>query len=379
VVNAVVVPPGPGGRLVIGTQQFGVLASDDGGETFHQANPGFSHRQILALAIDPEKSGRILTVLANAPEPVLVTDDDGKSWSPLGSGLRSEQVLRVFSSDKEWWAAVVHGGLLRYDARRKSWQRAGKFLTQASLGPISPVSRRAGSSNQSVRSSAARRPQFLQQIVHDMAFGSKQWYAATENGLLVSSDRGANWALCAIGPLTALPVSSVRVSDDGERLWIVSLRGLAFSGDGGSSWTWHDLPITAGGALSLETDPADPKTLVSIARNGLYISRDSGSTWVQAGVGLPGLPVQSMAIAEGIFVVSLRTGGLYVSFNSGRTWDLVEGSVADGTFSAALAGGRAGTILAASTTDGIFAVRWNPNKLSQSSSAIVPGSIPSGH
>jgi len=364
--------------VVIGTQQFGVLSSDDGGETFHDANQGFSHRQILALALDSEKSGRILAVVSNAPEPILATDDHGKSWSPMDSGLRGEQVSKVYSYGGDWWAALVHGGLLRYDAQRKLWRRAGTFRGNASFGLSSPLSRRAARPNQPGRSGGARKPQFLQQIVRDMAFTSKQWYAATENGLLVSSDRGANWEVHAVGPLTTLPVSSVRVSDDGERLWVVSLRGLAFSPDGGRSWEWHDLPIAAGVAVSLETDPADPRTLVSIARNGLYISRDSGNTWAQAGSGLPALPVQGLAISKRILAVSLRNGGLYVSSNSGRTWARVEGSVADETFTAVVAGGSEGTILAASATDGVYEVRWNSNEFRQSS-AGASSSVSSIH
>jgi photosystem II stability/assembly factor-like uncharacterized protein len=373
VVNTVVVPEGRAGRVVIGTQQFGILTSDDGGETFREANGGFSHRQILALALDSEKSGRILAVLANAPEPVLATDDDGKSWLPLGPGLRSEQVSRVYSSDKDWWAALLHGGLLRYDSQQKSWQRTGQVTGEAVLPPSSPVSRRAAGTTPSARRAAAHARRPLEQVVHDMAFGSKRWYAATENGLLVSSDRGANWILCPIGPLTTLPVSSVRVSDDGNRLWVVSLRGLVISPDEGKSWQWRDLPIVAGGAVSLDADPGDPKTLAAIARNGLYISRDSGDSWAQAGAGLPNLPVQDLAISGGTYVVSLKSGGLYVSSNSGRTWDRVGGAVADGMFPALMADGREGAIFAASATDGVFAVRWNAARASHVSSTSAPG------
>ena len=52
-VNTVVVARGRPGRVVIGTEKLGVLVSDDNGETFREANDGFFHRQILALALDP--------------------------------------------------------------------------------------------------------------------------------------------------------------------------------------------------------------------------------------------------------------------------------------------------------------------------------------
>jgi photosystem II stability/assembly factor-like uncharacterized protein len=191
-----------------------------------------------------------------------------------------------------------------------------------------------------------------------MAFSSGRWFAATENGLLVSADRGVTWTLNPIGPLTTLPVQSIRVSANGERLWVVSLRGLVFSIDGGKSWSWHDLPLKAGGAITLDVDRADENTLVSIAHNGLYISRDAGKSWQQAGAGLPSTPVQDLAISGNVFLASMRTGGLYISSDSGQTWIRLAGTLADGFFPAVTTKNDLGVIFAASATDGVYAVEW---------------------
>src|SRR5258708_16049436 len=108
----------------------------------------------------------------------------------------------------------------------------------------------------------------------DMGFSSKEWYAATSSGLLMSADGGATWTGKPIGSVTAVPVQSVHVSSNGERIRVVSLRGLVFSDDGGNSWTWHDLPLNSGGAVTLDAQPGDENTLIAIAHSGLYISRD---------------------------------------------------------------------------------------------------------
>ncbi len=150
-----------------------------------------------------------------------------------------------------------------------------------------------------------------------MAFSSKAWYAATSSGLLASIDRGVNWTRKPIGPFPSLPAQSVRMSADGERIRIVSQRGLVFSEDGGASWTWHDLPLNSGGALTLQAQPGDENTLIATARAGLYISRDAGKTWQQAASGLPATPVQDFAATGGVYVASMRTGGLYISSDSG--------------------------------------------------------------
>jgi photosystem II stability/assembly factor-like uncharacterized protein len=375
VVNTVVVAEGDPGRVLIGTEELGVLASDDGAEHFQDANPGFNHRQILALGLDSKRPGRVLAVLAHAPEPILATEDDGRTWSPLGPGLRAEQVLRVYvAPDDAWWASLARGGLMRYDAGKKAWKQAGTVAREVAE-PKAPGSRFGGVAveehpprrivppqpTQVVRGTAGEtmsgsRP--LLEVVTDMAFSSKEWYAATSSGLLVSPDRGATWTLKPVGPLTSLPVQSVRVSSNGERIRVVSLRGLVFSDDGGNSWTWHDLPVKSGGAVTLDAQPGDENTLVAIARTGLYISRDAGKTWQQAASGLPSTPVQDFAATGGVFVASMRTGGLYVSSDSGRTWDRVPGTLADGFFAAVAPSNELGVIFAASATEGVYKVEW---------------------
>ena len=355
VVNAVVVAEGDPGRVLIGTEELGVLASDDQGEHFQEANVGFDHRQILALGLDAKRPGRVVAVLAHAPEPILATDDEGKSWSPLGPGLRAEFALRVYAApDGAWWASLGRGGLLRYDSEKKAWVTAGKVIGEATTKTKASFSR----GRHALARDPGRGPKPLQDVVTDMAFSAKEWYAATSSGLLASSDQGATWTLKPVGPLTSLPVESVSVASDGQRIRIVSLRGLVFSEDGGNTWSWHDLPLKSGGAVALDADPADDQTLIATAHNGLYISRDGGSTWEQAGSGLPSTPVQDFAVTGGVFVASMRTGGLYVSSDSGRTWSRVPGTLADGLFAAVTPAGGPGVIFAASATEGLYTVDW---------------------
>lgn len=112
VITALAIPSEVPNRLVIGTERLGVLVSDDAGQHFRAANDGFFHRQIMALALDRERPER---VLANAPEPVLATEDGGHNWAPLGSGLSTRGLRRVYASPDGWWAALDSGGLMRYD------------------------------------------------------------------------------------------------------------------------------------------------------------------------------------------------------------------------------------------------------------------------
>ncbi|HLJ22931.1 MAG TPA: YCF48-related protein [Candidatus Acidoferrales bacterium] len=371
VVNTVVVTSGTPGNVLIGTEQFGVLASNDAGEHFQESNAGFDHRQLLALGLDSKRPGRIVAVLAHAPEPVLATEDGGASWSPLAPGLRPDQVLRLYAApDGAWWASVTPGGLVRYDAEKKAWTPAGMVVGEAASAKA-----RVSASDHAVRAaandvastrpgadktnrSAAGRSSPLTPMVTDLSFSGKAWYAATSGGLLVSADQGLTWKRKPVATLAGLPVQSVQVSSNGRRIRVASQRGLIFSDDGGSSWTWHDLPLESGGAISVDVAADDENTLVAIAHQGLYISRDAGNTWQQAASGLPAAPVQDFAASGELFVASLRTGGLFVSSDAGRNWARVRGLQGDGYFSAVLASSDAGEVCAASTSEGLYCVKW---------------------
>jgi photosystem II stability/assembly factor-like uncharacterized protein len=340
IINALVVDPEHEGRIVAGTERLGILLSDDGGRSYRVSNDGFDHRQIIAVGLDREHPGRVLAILSDAPDPVVVTDDGGTTWRPLGKGLRWEAVRRVYASPRGWWAALDKGGMMSYDRERSSWVRAGQLAGEAAWtfqhGRLIKPERRA-----------------FDLMVNDMAFSSAGWYAATPYGLLRSTDRGATWREVRFAPLI-LPVRSVAASTEGQRLWVVTNHGMVFSRNGGRNWTWHDLPPSAGGAGRLEV--ADSNTLLALTRKGLYISRDGGTNWERAAHGLPTVPIRDVAAAGRTLLASVEVGGLFLSHDGGRTWKPVEGSLAEGQFPVVAAERGSNLIYAASASDGLYAV-----------------------
>ena len=257
-------------RLLIGTEQLGVLSSDDGGAHFHGANSGFSHRQIVALALDQEHRGRVLAVLANAPEPALATDDNGQTWAPLGPGLRAEGLKRAYASPAGWLAALERGGLKRYDSVNGNWIRLGSVVGEAAV-TMDRVGRRIPSS----------KPLAFNLIVNDMAFSKDIWFAATPNGLLASRDRRhlVAFFVCAAGIAGQLRARF--------RRWTTITRGFP-AGNGvlprrGQNVELARLPVDAGGVSRL--DVADAETLLASSQHGLYVSRDAGEKLAGDGFG----------------------------------------------------------------------------------------------
>ena len=355
VINTMALVPGDPSspsRIVVGTEQLGVLVSDDGGREFHASNDGFDHRQIISIALDREHAGRVLAVLADAPEPIVATDDGGRTWSALGPGLRAEGMKAVYASPDGWWASLDRGGLMRYDAAKGAWIRAGVIIGEPAQPPAALASPKSKAGRPRPVPHGHSEP--LSLVVNDMSFSSREWFAATDRGLLSSRDNGDTWTIYHFGPVD-LPVNSVRVSPDGVDIRVVSLRGMVFSLDGGHSWSWHDLPPDSGGALRLDR-AADGAILVS-AVSGLYISRDSGKTWEKVGSGLPQVPIQGLGLTENVWLASVQTGGLFYSRDEGRSWSRVKGTLADGFFPVVTSAEAGGTLYAASATDSLYAVQ----------------------
>jgi photosystem II stability/assembly factor-like uncharacterized protein len=384
-VTAMIVGAGAPDRVLIGVEQRGVLASDDGGANFHDADAGFFHRQIFTAAFDPTSGGRFLIALANAPDFLVDSSDAGASWGPVGPGPTQATLDRLYASPDGWWAALTAGGLERYDESKSVWIRVGHASAEA---PATSRGRAAdGSARRATSASRAARDAPVDEVVSDMAFATHRWYAATPTGLLSSADRGGNWSPAHIGALIKLPVESVRVSSDGKALWIASLISIAHSADGGASWKWIDLPPALGVIRRLEVSGIDARNnggsdaaLLVETYKGLFISRDAGKTWGAPGHGLPDAPVQDVATAGPIFLAAMQFGGLYLSRDSGRSWQRLEGGVADGFFSALMgssnrmeitdspAAGSRVVFYAASATEGLYAIEIT------SATDLAPGS-----
>ena len=334
-------------RLLLGTEQQGIVASEDGGATFHVANDGFYHRRVLSVAVDARDAGHVAAILTNAPEDVVVSEDGGVTWAPMKKGLGTERLRSIFAFENGWWATVASGGLFHYDGERLTWIRMGTFWST----PASSNSARA----------ADLPRQTARPVVNDLYASEAGWFAATEQGLFCSKDEGRNWSSLRFSA-AELPVQSVRASRDGETLRIASSNGMVFSDDGGRSWSWHDLPLESGGALKLQW--TDATTLVAEARTGLYISRDGGTTWSKAGAGLPSAHVEELLVSPGLWLVSIQSagesGGLYVCRNEGASWLRIKPTGVDdsvgtgGEFPVLAVAGAAERIFAGSASDGLY-------------------------
>jgi photosystem II stability/assembly factor-like uncharacterized protein len=392
---SMVIDPENTDRLILGTERLGVQVSGDGGQTYRASNQGFSHRRIVDAAVDPQHPERALVVLTSSIEPLLETKDAGRTWTPLATGLKSGPPKHIFASPDGWFAAPGPGGLLRYDNSKNSWVPVDQIISSKSApaqnrrtAGVKTVSTQSGSKNSA--SKIATNPAVapgakitvpLHAKVNDMAFGSSAWYAATEDGLMVSVDRGLSWRAVNLAPAGQQPATNatglsntsmraVRMGNGNSYVWAISSRQLEVSGDGGKSWISHTLPFEPRGALHLH--PSDENSVVLASDHGVFVSRDRGESWKQAS--LSELSIDDMAPVKNAVVVSTAQGELFLSRDAGKTWGHMDSPSADNSISALRSREAGNQLVAASATEGLYVMEMGTaSSASTDTNSALPG------
>ena len=352
---AMAVVPGADGEesVFVGTQQDGILRSDDGGRTWVGANPGLMDLTVLALVFSPD-AARDRTGFAATTSGLYRTRNGGKSWREVALPLDEPavQCLAIspaFVRDRLIFAGTERDGLWRSDDGGTNWV-AVPGLPDGGIGAIAFSSRDTESPVVAV---------------------------ATDGGVALSHDSGTTWQFTGQG---LPPVLDLAFVPDGEGEALVAalyrdgVARLAIT-EQDSQW----IPATTGlHATFLNTLVASPtfardRTLfVSGPEAGLRVSRDGGHTWADAGAGLDGALVYGVAItphSSGNHRVFVATdAGIYRSRDDGRTWtapapgdDLPTGLIVAG-----IAAGDGQPLVYAATLDGHLIVsddggeQWRP-------------------
>jgi len=375
ILSMIIDPENPD-RLILGTERLGIQVSDDGGQTYRASNQGFSHRRIVDAAVDPHHPERALVVLTSNFEPVLETNDSGRTWTALATGLKFGPPRHVFASPDGWMAAPGPGGLLRYDSSKNSWvpvnqvtekavpARAASASVVKKISAQNPKTTAAKAGANSAATAAIKSTLPFHAKVNDMAFGRDAWYAATDDGLLVSRDRGLDWSVVSLSPVpqpaTASPanttaIRAVRTGGADSSLWALTSRQLEVSGDSGKTWVARTLPFEPRGSLHLH--PTDDKTAVLASDHGVFVTRDAGESWQQAN--LSELSIDDLAAVRDAVVVSTAQGALFLSRDAAKTWRRMDGPNADGNFSALRSREAGNQLVAASSTEGLFVLEMD--------------------
>lgn len=270
-VRCLAVDPNNPNTVYAGTQDRGLLGSDDKGKTWHPL--GLEDHVIKAIAVSPVDPE--LVVVGTRPASVFISRDGGQSWME-SMPFRKKRRLFWFSPAEKPFTAYVQG---------------------IALSPTNP-----------------------DVMVVGVEFGS----------VVRSMDGGKTWQNHRSGALR--DCHSIKFhATDGD--WVYegggTGAGAAFSRDAGNTWTQSRQGLDRHYGWAAAADPARPEVMyVSLAPGPMkahstdnaqaYIFRSmDGSTWEKLSGGLP-QPLNHMPYA--LLTNSDAPGHLYAGLSNGDVW-----------------------------------------------------------
>jgi hypothetical protein len=172
------------------------------------------------------------------------------------------ELRTLFPGPNGSWSAPATGGLFRVDESGGAVPALQVIETTEAVEVALPAAKPARAKiawhtrvSQETRTPAASvilwKKSAVTAVVYDMAFGQDAWYAATENGILVSRDRGTSWIQAPAGDSSIGAVRAIDASSTDASAWALSGDALLTSHDGGRTWTVSPLPFGVLGTAKL--------------------------------------------------------------------------------------------------------------------------------
>jgi photosystem II stability/assembly factor-like uncharacterized protein len=313
VVNDVLIDPRSSQRVLLATDRGGVLASDNGAESFVASNHGYSHRYVTSILADKSDPNTLFVGVLNDREwgGVFVSHDGGQHWLQKSEGLDGRDVFTLRQAGDGALIAGTNRGIFLLAPNANQWRPINSVVNEKTT--FRTV--RKGNKRVSVARKAVTRA-VLAARVDDIEVVPGRWLAATSGGLFSSTNEGKSWSG---GPVLGKQ-DLISVQASGDLLVAATRIAVLLSNDGGAAWTQATLPsyLTIRGV----TLTPDGKILVA-AREGAYRSPDSGATWEHVLNGLPDKNISSISYDEGsklLLATSTTTGVVFESDNGGRSW-----------------------------------------------------------
>ena len=360
VINALAItttPRASSARIVLGTEQQGVLVSDDTGVTFATANNGFSHRVVADLAGDPRDASHLLARVAGLREQLLESRDAGKAWQPFPASLPGAVEKKLYGSTAGWWAALHGGGLARYDETSQKWK---KLEFREEPPATAPRGRSTSASKSRTRTRVAKEvdPEVADVFVHETHV-----YVATSRGVWSGAIRE--------GPLRPMApdvfpgsVLGIVVSRGGQEISAATPTRFSQSLDSGKTWNNVAAPPEAGELLWLApVPPPKPSAFLSSeaqsswlvgTSNGVYrLTPQNETPWKLLESGLPAARSVPPAISSETMAIPMKAGGLYLTPDQGRSWERLDSDAEAGVITGIATDGHGGYLMG-SKNEGIL-------------------------
>lgn len=316
IINDVYVDPTNSSRVLMATDRSGVLASDDNAVSFKPVNGGFSQRQVAALLVDPENAKNIYVGVLNDKSygGVFASEDGGMTWQQRSEGLAGRDVYTLMKQPGGEVLAGTNSGIFALDGTR--WAVEGKTVehTEKKVTHIVKKKRVVEVKHLTVPGKE------LIARVSGLAGSGDHIYAATDNGLYASDDKGKTWEL------KTLPSSGEVhfVEAVGNTVVVASYVKVFSSNDGGVTWQAGTMPEKLTGIATMAAVPgADGAAVFYLGgREGVFSSADAGVSWKQMQQ-LPVADIGNLSYSEKLnrLLVVLRNSTMVYAIDPAQqTW-----------------------------------------------------------
>ncbi|HTH52166.1 MAG TPA: hypothetical protein VL501_09545 [Pyrinomonadaceae bacterium] len=347
-VNSIAVHPDAPNRVFIGTNNYGVLVSNDGGRNFAPSNGNFTSRFTYSVTPDLQQPNRLYAATHNTATGggfFFISNDSGVTWTQA-RGLDVARV-RVFAvrQDAANPARMFVGtniGIFSSIDRGTSWTQmtapkpvVKKAPVKKATGKKKPVKKAAAPVVAAEPTPLPTTPGLIPaitdkvQVVEILPGGGL--LAGTDRGLFRTQDPAKGWEKLPFGTLNE-NVFAVHVAPDRpDTIWVgTATSGVVVSRDGGKTWARTGGAVDNVPVSSIATDPKRPDYIYVGTTQAFYLSRDNGESWSRRGGHLPLGNFTSILInpnnTDEILLSSAfdKDGGIFISTDAGQNWKRVD-------------------------------------------------------
>ena len=313
VINDVLVDPRNSNRVLLATDRGGVMASDDGAQTFVASNHGYTHRYVTSILGDKNDPNTILVGVVNDREwgGVFASHDGGQHWLQKSAGLGGRDVFSLRQAGNGALIAGTNRGIFMLARNASEWRPINTIINEKTS-----LRAKKGAKKTSVAIKTAA-GSVLEARVSDIEITAKRWLAATSAGLFASSDQGKTWSG---GPVMGKN-EFVSVQANGDLLVAVTRTNVLFSTNGGVSWQQAGLTSYITSLYGVTITP-EGQVLVA-SREGAFRTSDPGATWEHMLNGLPDKNISSITYDQSgkrLLATSTATGVVFESHDGGHSW-----------------------------------------------------------
>jgi photosystem II stability/assembly factor-like uncharacterized protein len=332
-INSIAVHPRNPNLVFIGTNNYGVMISNDGGKNFVPSNTGFSGRFVDAIVTDRENPSRVYATTINTTTGggfFFVSNDGGASWQPSMRNMPPRLIGYSILQDERDANTVYLGtnlGVYRSVDRGVSWSPIA-----ARKPTTSPARRRAPASTVRRTAPATKAPQPSkpgQRIAGPKPNDDtvrKAQQALERAGYEIGTPDGQ------MGPRTVAAIKRFQtdrylsVSGQLDETTLAAL-GVA-SGNSGSALA-HVAALTDPVNAMVSFAGKTGHEILAATNAGLYRATDPAFGWDRFSYG-QGIDVRTTCISASaqnpsVIFVGTATSGVLVTRDGGDSWQQVSG------------------------------------------------------